>query len=570
MTDTPTPWILVLDSADNESLYFRGTETVSNDTSYIDSTGEKAALHLSTHLPQATNGCVLITSRDKKTALQLVGNLSNNVIKIEEMSPAESESLVRTRLSRDKCNHADTSIFIALLGGIPLALTQACAYLEANELITVSGYCQRFRESEDMGQRLLGQASHDLRRDPDLPNAVITTWQISFEYLESRNSLTTSLLSLFGVIDRQRIPRFLAYFLHKDRLEVDEALSQLIAFSLIKTEASNEYFELHELVEMVLHAWISKSGRLAYWLRYAMDILHPLFPQDLLQDMQIWALSAILLPHAQQVIKKSRKVPYFSNPGLSSTCRDVAVSLTVQYRHVEAEHLFKEAVELAIEGWGSDDWRTLTYQCNLASNLKQQSRLHEARKILQNVRQCLTHLSHHSLDLDQLRIQVSSNLAMILTSEKKPHKAEILLEEACTAAVELKGEDNTMTMGIMHNLVQVKNMCGKSLEAETIGRTMVMKQARLSGITNNLTLKSITNLSECLKSQEIFAEAQELLQIVAVAEENLVPRGHPDRLSTAQHLAVLCCLQDDYTSAEKILRQAQIDGEAYPENLVRS
>lgn len=566
ITASTTPWILVLDSADKESLYVCNTEKVSNDTSGTNESGEKAALQLSTHIPQSTNGCVLITSRDKKTALQLVGSLPENVIKIEEMSPAESESLMRTRLSKGKYNHADISTFITLLGGIPLAMTQACAYIEANELITVSEYCQKFRESEAMGQRLLGQASHDLRRDPDLPNAVITTWQISFDYLKCRNSLTASLLSLFGVLDRQNIPRFLAYVLHDDRLEVDEALSRVIAFSLVKMESSKEYFELHELVQIVLYAWIKNSDWLEYWVRHAMLILHQIFPQDLDVNLESWALCNILLPHAQKIIRTSRSIPNIRDNMLLLTCNDVATGLGVRCRFVESETFLKEAIELAIEIWGHADVRTLVCWCRLAYNLKDQIRFHDARKVYQDVWQSLTHSAQHSFELDELRVQVSSSLAMILSFEGQSDEAEKMLEEACTAVVKLLGEDNEKTLNIMHNLAIVKHKCGKSLEAEALGSRLVKKMRDLLGSAHRLTLDTITNLSECLASQEKFIEAQELLQEVAIVGEKLLPPGHQDRLATVQHLAYLFRHQKNYSSAEKILRHAQNDGEAFSQS----
>lgn len=128
-----------------------------------------------------------------------------------------------------------------MLGDIPLAITQACVYIEANEMMSVNEYCEKFREIGDMQQRLSDKASCDLRRDPDVPNAVETTWRISFEHIGSRNPLAAHVLTFLGVLDCQHIPRYLLGGLEHDRLKVDEAVSQLIAFCLVKTENRSRF-----------------------------------------------------------------------------------------------------------------------------------------------------------------------------------------------------------------------------------------------------------------------------------------------------------------------------------------
>ena len=175
-----------------------------------------------------------------------------------------------------------------MLGHIPLALTQACAYIESNEAMTVSEYSAKFFTSQDTQERLLDKASYDLRRDRDIPNAVITTWRISFEHLKAHNPFTAAVLSLLGVLDRQHIPRFLTYRLDQDRLNVDEALGQLLALCLVLLEVDNEYLEIHPLVDIALRSWMKANDGLSDWLKVATRILNLCFPQDIYENAEHW------------------------------------------------------------------------------------------------------------------------------------------------------------------------------------------------------------------------------------------------------------------------------------------
>ena len=219
-----------------------------------------------------------------------MGYQPEKIIRIEELDSKVSLDLIRTRLSQNKCDDAELGSFASILGHIPFALTQACAYIEANELMTVSRYCARFRETEDMQQRLLGKASYDLRRDPDIHDAVTTTWQISFEHLKFRNPFTADVLSFPGVFDRQHIPKFLVYVLDEDQLKVDEALNQLLAFCLIRVEADDDYLEIHHLVDTTLQFWMKQQKKQSHWLRFAMLVFLHVFPRDLLNNVEQWAL----------------------------------------------------------------------------------------------------------------------------------------------------------------------------------------------------------------------------------------------------------------------------------------
>jgi hypothetical protein len=53
---------------------------------------------------------------------------------------------------------------------------------------------------------LLGYGAGHLRRDEEAKSSIITTWQISFDDIRKKWSLSADLLSLMGIFDREGIP----------------------------------------------------------------------------------------------------------------------------------------------------------------------------------------------------------------------------------------------------------------------------------------------------------------------------------------------------------------------------
>ena len=144
--------------------------------------------------------------------MQLVGGQPRNLTEVEVLNQDETLTVARTLLSACKYNSdKDLLDFAQLLGGIPLAVTQACAYIEANKLMNVTDYVKKFNETQETQEDLLGKSSYDLRRDPDIPNAVLLTWHMSFEHICSINRLAAHLLSFMSILDTQAIPMLILH-----------------------------------------------------------------------------------------------------------------------------------------------------------------------------------------------------------------------------------------------------------------------------------------------------------------------------------------------------------------------
>jgi hypothetical protein len=102
--------------------------------------------------------------------------------------------------------------------------------------MTVSKDLDYFHQNEAVQTSLLGRDGGDLRWDRSVPNAVVITWQISFDQIKTKDPSAATLVSHMSALDRQGIPRFLFCHDDGDILAFDDAVGTLMGFSFVAAE----------------------------------------------------------------------------------------------------------------------------------------------------------------------------------------------------------------------------------------------------------------------------------------------------------------------------------------------
>lgn len=258
---------MVLDNADDDGIFFSGNTS-----------RERGPLE--NFLPQATHRSILITSRNGLAAQNLVGS-DGHVITVQPMNEAESLALLRARIPASQSGESgeDEKALVQALEYIPLAITQAGSYI-ANRpsRVTVFRYLQLFRESESNHAHLLQhEDAKDLRWDPSIRHAVITTWQLSFEQIRHDRQAATDLLALMSMFDRQGIPEGLI-LADGDELQFEDAVASLINYSLVRFESKAASFDMHRLVQLSVRTWLEIYLELARWQEKSRAIMAQVFP----------------------------------------------------------------------------------------------------------------------------------------------------------------------------------------------------------------------------------------------------------------------------------------------------
>ena len=251
-------------------------------------------------LPPAGRGRVLITSRDQiwppSQALEV---------------PALDQQTAAGFLG-NRTGDPDEQAALELggeLGGLPLALEQAAAYVQASG-DTLAGYLASFRQR---------RADLLRRGEPTgYPQTVATTWTLAFEDLAQAAPGAAGLLRLLASCAPEAIPLRLLLQPHpdlvgrlgsevapvlgpllEDRLAAGDAIGALRRYSLIGPPADGTV-SMHRLVQAVTVDQMP-AELASQWRQAAAALIEAAIPADTALP-GTWPACAALLPHAQAVL----------------------------------------------------------------------------------------------------------------------------------------------------------------------------------------------------------------------------------------------------------------------------
>jgi hypothetical protein len=157
-----------------------------------------------------------------------------------------------------------------------------------------------FHRNEQDQVSLLSKDGGDLRRDPEVPNAVVITWQISSDQIKKQDAPAADLLSRMCVLDRQGIPRFLfCQDDDSDAIDFEDAIGTLIAFSFVAAEKDGNIFQMHSLVQLSTKKWLEVHGEIEKRKEDLLSLLSEKFPNG---EHANWKICEALDPHTRTVL----------------------------------------------------------------------------------------------------------------------------------------------------------------------------------------------------------------------------------------------------------------------------
>ena len=325
----PAKWLLVFDNAPNRAA-------------------------VEAFLPPAGHGRVLITSRDPFWP-------SAQVLEVPVLDPDIAAEFLVNRT--DDANWQAARELAVELGGLPLALEQAAAYMQTTG-DSLTGYLASFRQR---------RADMLVRGKPTgYSDTVATTWALTFERLEQFAPEGVSLLRLLACCAPEVIPLWLLLRpvpamadqfgprvapvllpLLEDALVAKDALTALRRYSLVSAPTRG-LVSVHRLIQAVTLDQMHQDLA-AEWQQAAASVIEAAIP-DNPQLPETWADFAALLPHAQAALAYvsgglERIASYVGYSGSYAAARELQRKIT-------------GARELAL---GSEHPDTLTARGHLAS-----------------------------------------------------------------------------------------------------------------------------------------------------------------------------------------------------------
>jgi hypothetical protein len=304
-------------------------------------------------LPPAGPGRVLITSRN---ALWPPGK----VLDVPVLSPDIAAEFLVTRTGQPD---RQSALELAReVGGLPLALEQAGAYVQASGG-SLAGYLALFRRRRPEMLARGGTGEYG--------ETVATTWSLAFTDLEQSAPQAAGLLRLLAFCAPEAVPLRLLLQprpgladdvpaevaavlvpLLVDELAVGDAVAALRRYSLV-TPAGDGLVLVHRLVQAVTADQMPKELRDA-WHGAAGAAIEAALPEDPLQP-DSWPDFAVLLPHAQAGLSAD-------SPGMQL----IGAYLAASGSYVAAREFSQRMLEAQVRALGPEHPQTLATRIGLA------------------------------------------------------------------------------------------------------------------------------------------------------------------------------------------------------------
>ena len=521
-------WTLVVDNADNASVLF---EPWSGEINLEMSASASARYSLADYLPSSPNGSTVMTTRDRKVAEGLIEH-AEDILDVKPMVTEEAVALLMKRLKKQEPDliRDDLVDLARELDCMPLAISQVAAYVNQRApRVTVSKYLDELRRSDYGRAKLLQVDIRDPRRDGQASNSILTTWYVSFEYLQQKRDSAARLLSLMSLFDREGIPDYLlrgqyqkepqGEHEHKEanenqgagetnEIDLEDDIATLRAYDLIGVGvASDQLFNMHRLVQFSTKTWLETHNELQRWQERYINILGAAFPTG---EHANWATCQALFPHVEAM--------------------EMHRVRGTDYLQVWARVLYNGAWYAMNRG-----------QFGLAEKMARAS-LEVDQKIL-------------GLD-DTATLNSISMLALVLRHRGQYKQAEAMHRRALTGYEKELGVNHPDTLTSMNNLALVLQDRGQYEQAEAMNRRALTGREKELGVNHPDTLTSVNNLALVLQDRGQYEQAEAMHRRALTGREKELGVNHPDTLTSVYCLAHLLNAGQDYHEALNLYQRA--------------
>ncbi|KAF2761280.1 HET-domain-containing protein [Pseudovirgaria hyperparasitica] len=444
-------WLMIFDNADS-------METWTDKQS--DRHAGKRLIHC---LPKSALGSILFTSRDKKVAVKLA---ESEVIVLKGLEPSFSVELLRKSLIHtedvDRPCESELEALGELLTHLPLALSQAAAYLNSND-VSIATYLTLFQEQDDTAIELLSEEFEDQGRYETARNPIAATWLISFERIRATDNLAAEYLSLMACLEHKDIPHSFLPAGPSKKKQLD-AIGTLTAYSFLMKTTSNTY-NLHRLVHHATWKWLKDRDLSRGFTRKALERLDEVVPMGY-ENRHVWRQ---FLGHMGHVLDLDK----------ISVSDELHLNLTWRLGHyLKSDGRYREAELRSLKAWralelepDSVAYRTfLTHQLNLGLLQKTLGEFETASQIFEGVTpflqselgaehpsclQILSALAHCYLIMGRL-VESGQILTRVLESQRR-----------------ILGDDHPDTLDTLKVCMEHSVLRGDLVQAERLGIAVI-------------------------------------------------------------------------------------------------
>ena len=259
-------WLMIVDNADNADLFFP-----SGESDIPPATIAHTQRPLIEYLPTYLNSqkLLLVTTRSRPIGQDLADGEPG--VEVLPFSSQEAMELLQLK-AKGAVGSFDKHIterLLDVLGCIPLAITQAAAFMNRNRM-TMQGYLAALEKDKQSLVDSLSLELQDHQRQRGSPNSVFRTWKLSFDQILAQDPQAAKLLSLIVMLDPRRILEKLLRRPVKKDMDFWMVLGTLNGFALITKEIRGETYTIYPLLQASMQYWLKQRSQKAYYASQAL------------------------------------------------------------------------------------------------------------------------------------------------------------------------------------------------------------------------------------------------------------------------------------------------------------
>ena len=523
-------WLLILDNADELPLVQK-------------------------FLPNQPQGHLLLTTR-----AQAATALAESV-PVKAMAPEEGALLLLRRtgvIAKDAlfadAKETDRRFALELskeLGGLPLALDQAGAFIEETRL-SVSEYAALYASEK---ASLLDERG-TLGEHP----SVTVTFSLAFQKVADNNAAAADLIRLCAFLAPDAIPEEIftgcdAAVLGENlggaatnKLSFARLIGEACRFSLLDRDATNQTLNIHRLVQVVIETGMSKADQ-REWAERTVRAVEKAFPYI---EYANWALCQRLIAHAQTSASLIKEWD-FRFVEAARLLNQGAFYLTQRALFAAAEPQYQRSLAIREKALGPDHPDVAQSLNNLAVLYDSQGRYADAEPLYQRslaIREAALGPDHPDV------AQSLNNLALLYCNQGKYAEAEPLYRRSLAIWEKASGPDHPDVATSLNNLAELYRNQGEYAAAEPLYKRSLAIREKALGPDRPAVAQSLNNLAALCSNQGKYAEAEPLYRRSLAIWEKVLGPDHPDVATSLNNLATLYSNQGKYAEAEPLYQRS--------------
>lgn len=578
---THNEWLLILDNVEEE-------------LNEKDSGTEEDVFRIE-HLLMK-KGHILLTTRAQSIA-HLVRNIA-----LEEMHPDEGAQLLLLRDGQQsspdilntisEADREEALTLSELLGGLPLALEQARAYIEA----TGCGLARYRQLYEEYRKQLLREVPKNSRLRKEYKESVATTWLISFKQIEQQSGVASDALKLCAYLAPDGIAEDIILKgaekldagLHQiagNEFQFNDICKVLLNYSLIKRSAG--VLSIHRLIQAVLQDRMDEKEQ-QFWAEQAVRAVQHAFYWAADQAVELYIPQA----HTCAVLIEKYRL---ESQEAANLLKMVAKAVDERGWYAQAQPLYVQAFHAYVHSFGPDDTRTLDLLFDvlhihhdmgmslfaadayrrIIADFKQvlgpdhpnllallnnitwiQIASGEYERAMRTVAEALQ-LLQRIPDVDIVeRAKTYQVVAEILVLSGNADRADVYYQEAKTIFEQRLGPEHQEVANTLMNWGAVYARRGDLEQAERLVQQAVEIRQRTYGRDHPETADGLVILAAIVWKKGRYSEAEEHYQHVLTIRQQKLGQYNSGVLQTLRSLAKLAAVQKKDEEADRYFHEA--------------